>query len=191
MSTSTSINQIDATTSSISSPLAQKWGALAVRGLLGIVFGLIAFFLPGATMLSLVLLFSTYAFVDGILSITAAARALCRDERWGLMVVKGVVDIIAAVAVLWPDITVLAFIFLVASWAIISGGLMIGAAFRVDAEYGRWWLVLAGIVSLFYGGLLTTAPLTGAVALTRSLGAYALVFGVAVLIAATKLRSAA
>ncbi len=76
--------------------LAQNWWAFAMRGLLGIIFGLIAIFLPGVTMLSLVLVFSAYALVDGIFAIMAAVRAMRQHERWGFLLLEGVVNIIAA-----------------------------------------------------------------------------------------------
>jgi hypothetical protein len=73
--------------------------------------------LPGPTMLSLVLVFAAYAFVDGMLAIIAAVRGVSRNERWGYLILEGITGIIAAVAaVLWPGITVLAFIYLVAGW---------------------------------------------------------------------------
>ena len=172
--------------------LAQNWWALALRGVLGIGFGLIALFMPGTTILSLVLVFAAYALFDGILAITAAVRAVSRHERWGYLLLEGVVDIIAAVAaVSWPGITVLVFILLLAAWAIASGILMIGAAFRLNEQHGRWWLVLGGVVSVLYGALLVAAPFIGAVVLTWWIGAYALVFGAALLITAIRLRAAA
>ena len=172
--------------------LAQNWWALALRGVLGIGFGLIALFMPGTTILSLVLVFAAYALFDGILAITAAVRAVGRHERWGYLLLEGVVDIIAAVAaVSWPGITVLVFILLLAAWAIASGILMIGAAFRLNEQHGRWWLVLGGVVSVLYGALLVAAPFIGAVVLTWWIGAYALVFGAALLITAIRLRAAA
>src|SRR5271165_7112845 len=86
--------------------LAQNWWAIAIRGVLGILFGLVALFLPGATMLSLVLLFAAYAFVDGLFGIISAVRAARQGERWGLLVLEGIVDLVtAAIAFLWPGIT--------------------------------------------------------------------------------------
>jgi uncharacterized membrane protein HdeD (DUF308 family) len=121
--------------------LARNWWAIAIRGALGILFGLVALFLPGATMLSLVLLFAAYTFVDGVFGIVAAVRAAGQGERWGLLVLEGIVDIAtAAIAVLWPGITVVVFVFIVAFWAILSGVLMLWAAFRLDVDNGRWWL---------------------------------------------------
>ncbi len=169
--------------------LAENWWAIAIRGALGILFGLVALFLPGATMLSLVLLFAAYAFVDGIFGIVSAVRAAREGQRWGLLVLEGLVNIgTAAIAVLWPGITVIAFVLLIAAWAILSGALMLGAAFRLESGDGRWWLVLGGLVSLIYGALLVAAPMIGAVVLTWWLGAYALVFGVALIVLAFKLK---
>jgi uncharacterized membrane protein HdeD (DUF308 family) len=174
----------------MSAVLANNWWAVALRGVLAIIFGLIALILPGATMLSLVLLFSAYMLVDGIFAIVSAVRAGRQHERWGLLVLGGVADIVAGViAFLWPGITVLAFVLLIAAWAIVSGTLMTVAAFRLTIDHGRWWLVLGGIASVVFGVLLVVAPLAGAVVLTWWIGAYALVFGVALLILAFKLRS--
>ena len=174
----------------MSSALARNWWAIALRGVIGILFGIVAFALPGATMLSLVLLFSAYMLVDGVLAIIAAVRAARQHKRWGLLVLEGVVDIATAViAFAWPGITVLAFVLLVAAWAIISGGLMLAAAWRLNADHGRWWLVLGGVASLVYGVLLIVAPMIGAVVLTWWLGAYALVFGAALLVLAFRLRA--
>lgn len=173
----------------LATALARNWWAIAIRGVLGILFGLVALFLPGATMLSLVLLFAAYVFVDGIFAIVSAVRAARVGERWGLLVLEGVVDIATAViAALWPGITVIAFVLLIAAWAILSGGLMLGAAFRLSGFDGRGWLILGGLVSLVYGAVLIIAPIIGAVVLTWWLGAYALIFGVALLVFGFRLR---
>ena len=168
--------------------LAQNWWAFAIRGVLGIIFGLIAILQPDVTMLSLVLVFSAYAFVDGSFAIIASVRAARRHERWGFLVLEGIVNIIAAaLAFLWPAITVVSFVFLVATWAILSGGLMLSAAMRLSGDHGRWWLVLGGLASVIYGALLIFAPFVGALVLTWWLGAYAIVFGLALMAVAIKL----
>lgn len=170
--------------------LAQNWWAIGLRGVLAVVFGLVALFLPGATMLSLVLVFAIYAFADGVFGIVSGVRAAKAGQGWGMLEFEGLVNIaVAVIAVLWPGITVLAFVMLVAVWAIVTGALELAAAFRLGTEDGRWWLVLGGLVSLAYGALLIFAPLIGAVALTWWLGAYALIFGVALIVLAFKLKA--
>jgi uncharacterized membrane protein HdeD (DUF308 family) len=170
--------------------LARNWWAIGIRGAVAILFGLIALFLPGATMLSLVIVFAAYAFVDGVFGIISAVRAAREHERWGFLVLEGLVNIAAAaVAVLWPGITVVAFVFLIAFWAILTGILELVAAFRLEFIDGRGWLIFGGIVSVLYGALLIVAPLAGAVVLTWWLGAYALVFGVCLVVLAFRLRA--
>jgi uncharacterized membrane protein HdeD (DUF308 family) len=171
--------------------LVQNWWLFTLRGVLGIIFGILALIFPGPTILSLVLLFSAYMLVDGIFGIISAVRAIRRKEdRWGLLIFEGLLDIATgAAAFLWPGLTVVAFVWLLAAWAIVSGGLMTAAGFRLNIEHGRWWLVLGGLLSLAYGVLLIITPLIGAVVFTWWLGAYALVFGVALVIFSLKLRS--
>jgi uncharacterized membrane protein HdeD (DUF308 family) len=169
--------------------LADNWWAVALRGVIAILFGIAAFGVPGATMLALVLLFGAYSLVDGIFSIVLAVRGARRQERWGLLLLNGLFGIALGIAAaVWPGITLLAFILILAAWAVVSGILMLGAAIGLKISHGRWWLVLAGAVSLAYGVLLFMSPLVGALVLTWWVGAYALVFGVILLILAYRLR---
>jgi uncharacterized membrane protein HdeD (DUF308 family) len=181
----------DARSDSASAMLAQNWWLFTLRGVLGIIFGLIALIFPGPTMLSLVLFFSAYMLVDGVFGIISAVRAIRRKEdRWGLLIFEGLLNIAVGIAAfLLPGITIIAFVWLIAAWAIVSGGLMTAAGFRLNVDHGRWWMVLGGLASLAYGVLLIITPLIGAIVLTWWLGAYALVFGIALVIFSFKLRS--
>jgi uncharacterized membrane protein HdeD (DUF308 family) len=128
--------------------------------------------------------------VDGIFAILAGVRAARQHERWGLLVLEGIANIaLAAIVSLWPGLTVLAFVLWIAAWSIISGALMLGASFRLKGDHGRGWLAFDGIVSIIYGILLAIAPLIGAIVLTWWLGAYALVFGAALIALSFQLRS--
>jgi uncharacterized membrane protein HdeD (DUF308 family) len=189
--TSTTINSVsDVQSDSAARTLVQNWWLFTLRGILGIIFGCIALIFPGPTMLSLVIVFSAYMLVDGVAGIVSAVRAIRKKDRWGLLLFEGLLNIaVGIVAFLWPGITVIAFVFLVAAWAIVSGALMTAAGFRLNVAHGRWWLVLGGLLSLAYGALLVATPLIGAVVLTWWIGAYALAFGIALVVFSLKLRS--
>lgn len=185
MAASTSPERLDA----LSEVLADSWWAVGLRGLLGIAFGLICLLVPAAAILALILLFSAYMLVDGVLAIVSGIKAARNGERWGLLILEGVVDLAAGViAFLWPAITTVAFVILIAVWAIISGALMLAAAFTLKIDHGRWWLALGGIASVIFGIVLLIAPVVGAVVLTWWLGAYAIVFGVMLLVLAFQLH---
>ncbi|HEX3537823.1 MAG TPA: HdeD family acid-resistance protein [Stellaceae bacterium] len=174
----------------MSARLAENWWAIALRGLVAILFGIIALVMPGVTILALTLLFAVYMLADGVLAIIAAIWAARHHERWGWLVLEGIADLIAgAIALLWPIITVLVFIYLMAFWAIVSGGLLVAAAFRLHPLHGRWLMIIGGVVSAIWGILLLIWPLTGALVLTWWMAGYALFFGGALIALGFRLRA--
>lgn len=174
----------------LSEILAESWWLVGLRGILGIIFGLICLLNPTLAVQVFVILFAAYMLVDGVFAISSGIKAARNGERWGLLIVEGIVDLAAgAVAVFWPAITLVALVWVIAIWAIVSGGLMLGAAFALKHDYGRWWLALGGIASLVFGILLVIEPLIGAVVLTMWIGAYAIVFGVFLLVLGFQLHS--
>jgi uncharacterized membrane protein HdeD (DUF308 family) len=170
--------------------LARNWWALAVRGLVAVLFGLIAFIMPALTLAAIVLLFGAYAVVDGVFAIIAAVRAAERHERWWSLALQGVVDILAGViAFVWPAATALALLFLVAFWAIVTGVLEIVAAIRLRREIrGEWLLILSGILSVLFGGVLLALPGAGLIVIVWWIGGYAFVAGIVLIALAFRLR---
>jgi uncharacterized membrane protein HdeD (DUF308 family) len=166
--------------------LARYWWAVALRGLLAVLFGLVAIFWPGITLVSLVFLFGAYALVDGIVAIVSAFRS---GEWWPLLL-EGVVGIAAGVgAFLWPGITALALLYLIAAWAILTGILEIVAAVRLRKVIeNEWWLALGGVASIILGVILVAAPGVGALGLVWAIGVYALVFGITLIALGFRLR---
>jgi uncharacterized membrane protein HdeD (DUF308 family) len=172
----------------MSEALARNWWAVGLRGLAAIVFGIFAFVSPGITILSMILVFAAYMLVDGVFAIIAAVRAVRQGERWGHWALEGILNIlIAAIAVVWPGVTAISVVWLIAAWALLTGGLMLYSAFSLKLEHGRWWLALGGVASTIFGLTLAIAPVIGAVVLTWWLGAYALVFGVLLTVLAYRL----
>ncbi len=174
----------------MSACLARNWWAVLLRGLVAVALGILTLWMPAVSLASLVLVFAAYMLADGVLGIVAAVRAARRHERWGWLVLEGLLDIGAGVAALaWPGLTVIVFVALVAAWAIVSGGVMFLAAFRFNRRDGRWLMGLAGVLSVAWGVLLAFAPVSGALVLTLWIGAYALLFGITLIVLSLRLRS--
>jgi uncharacterized membrane protein HdeD (DUF308 family) len=169
--------------------LARNWWAVAARGVLAILFGVLVLALPGAALATFVLLFAAYALLDGVFAIVSAVRAARHHARWGLLVLMGVANLAAAaVALLFPLSTLLALMILIAAWAIVSGALAFAAALQLNIDHGRAWMVIGGLASVLFGFAVIFAPLLGAIVLAWWIGAFALVSGIASLILAIRLR---
>lgn len=171
--------------------LARNWWSLVIRGMLGILVGVITFVWPGITFSALVFLFAAYALVDGVMSISGAVHAAHAHERWAVLLIEGILGIVAAsVTVLWPAITALTLIFVIAAWAIATGIAEIVAAVRLRKYIsGEWLLVLSGVASIVFGVLVALAPVAGALAIALWFGAYTFVFGILLMVLGFRLRT--
>lgn len=168
--------------------IARNWWTFLVRGLLAIAFGLAALVWPDVTLLALVALFGAFALLDGVISILFGITGR-ESIRWW-MVIWGLVGVAAGIGVfLWPTIGALALVYVIAAWAILTGAMEIAAAIAWRREIrSEWVLIVAGVVSVMVGGAMALFPGTGAVALVWLIGAYAVVFGVLLVIVAFRLR---
>jgi uncharacterized membrane protein HdeD (DUF308 family) len=169
--------------------LARSWWLMAIRGLIAVLFGVIAFIAPGVTMLTIVFLFGTFAIANGILSLVVAFKAP-KGSRLGGLIFGGIVGIIAgAIAFLVPGLTALSLVILVGAWAIATGVMEIVAAVKLRKVItNEWLLVLAGVASIAFGVIVFFLPTAGALALTWWIGAYAIAFGVLLIILAFKMK---
>jgi uncharacterized membrane protein HdeD (DUF308 family) len=172
--------------------LARRWWAILVRGIAAIIFGVLTFVLPGVTLAVMVLLFGAYAVVDGIFSLVAAARGGAARRSWWALVIEGVLSIAAGVVTFaWPGLTALVLVYVIGTWAIITGIFEIVEAVRLRREItGEFWLALGGVASIAFGVLLYVLPAAGALAIVLWTGAYAVVFGALLVGLSFRLRHA-
>ena len=171
--------------------LARNWLTVALRGAIAIIFGLAALFWPDITLTALIFIFAAFVLVSGVLLAIAAFRdGLTHTHGW-LMLLEGAIGIaVGIMAFIWPGITALVLLYLIAAWAIVTGVLEIIAAIQVRKEIqNEWLLAIAGIASVLFGVLLLVWTLAGALAILWIIGAYAIIFGILLLILAFRLRS--
>ena len=174
----------------MASDLARNWWLLALRGVAGILFGIVAFVWPGATLAALILVFGAYVFVDGIFAVVAGIRMRRQLSLWWLVVVEGVAGIILGVLTFRsPDTTALVLLTFIAAWSILTGVLEIATAVQLRKMIAHeWLLILSGVVSIIFGALLIMQPAAGAIAIVWLIGAYALLFGILTLLFAFRVR---
>jgi uncharacterized membrane protein HdeD (DUF308 family) len=155
--------------------MAQHWWAVLLRGICAILFGLMAFAWPGLTIAVLVLFWGAYALVDGVFAVVAGVRS-----KWGSVILLGVLGIVVgAVTFLWPAITAIALLYVIAFWAFLAGVLQIVAAVRLRHEIqGEWLWILSGVAMVILGGFLIARPGAGAVSVIWMIASFAIVWGI-------------
>ena len=160
------------------------------RGLAALAFGIIALVWPKPTLFVLVLLFSIFAIISGI---TAVATALQNREEhgWGVLLFEGILWILAGViALVWPVISALVFLYLLSAWSILTGILELIAPLSFPMSGGRGVLMaLTGLVSIVFGIVIAFQPASGLLAVVWLIGLYAIVFGILHLVAYFESRS--
>ncbi|MCL2448687.1 MAG: HdeD family acid-resistance protein [Polyangiaceae bacterium] len=161
------------------SAMAAPWWLTVLRGVLAVLFGILALARPSATATALVILFAAWAIIDGGFALGAAAHRGRSGLRWGWFLIEGLVSIAAGViAIVYPAITVLVLIVVVAVRALALGIFEIAQASTGEERRWRWLQAITGVVSFLFGILLLWHPVVGALTLIWTIGIYALIFGV-------------
>jgi uncharacterized membrane protein HdeD (DUF308 family) len=171
--------------------LKRYWWVPVIRGISGIVFGVIAFAYPGLALATLVLLFGAWMLIDGVFRIVGATAGRASDPDWGFHLIIGILGIVVGILTFRaPRITALALIIYVAAWALMIGAAEIALAVKLRREIkGEWFLILMGLASIVFAVLLLWNPGPGALALLWLIASYAIVFGVLAIFFGFRLRS--
>lgn len=170
--------------------LARNWWAFLLRGIVAVIFGLIAVFFPTTAFLSLVIVFGAFAFVDGVFAVVAAFTGGVRSENWWWLILEGLIGIVIGIlTIVQPAAMSLAWVFVIAVWAVVTGVFEIITAIRLRKVItGEWALIVAGVLSVLFGLVAAFYPASGAFAIGWIIGVYALVFGFTLVALAFRLK---
>lgn len=173
--------------------IRRNWWLLALRGVFAIIFGLIALFAPRIALFAFIIVFAVYAIIDGIAAVVIAIQERGSLSRWGWVLFEGIISILAGiVAFVYPGLTALVLLFIVAIYAILTGILEIVAAFVIRGFAAREWaLGIAGVLSIIFGIILFIRPGAGLLAILWLVGIYAIIFGILFIVRAFQMRSLA
>jgi uncharacterized membrane protein HdeD (DUF308 family) len=159
-------------------PFIGSWKQLAVHGVAAVLFGLATLVWPSITLWALVVLWGAFAYVDGITALSAAfADRVLVNRGWATF--WGLTSIAAGVVTfLWPSITAVALLIVIATWAFLVGGSRIAFAISTRKQlHGTWSIALGGVALVLLGVLLVVDPGAGAIGITWAIGWLAILFG--------------
>jgi uncharacterized membrane protein HdeD (DUF308 family) len=171
--------------------ITRNWWMLGLRGVIAVIFGVVALIWPGQTVQVLVVLFGAFALVDGIFATAAGIASARFFNRWWALLLEGLTGIIIGfLTFFWPAITGLVLLYFIAAWAIITGAFEVAAAIEFRRVIsGEWAMVLNGLLSIGLGIVLFVFPAAGAVGLVWAIGLYAIALGILLMILAFRLHS--
>ena len=170
--------------------LGRNWGWILLRGVVAVVFGILAFAWPGITLAVLVIAWGAYAFADGVLALIAAWQVRDRGKPFWSLLIVGLLGIAAGVVTfLWPAMTALTLLMFIAAWAVVMGIFQVVAAVRLRKEIeGEWLLGLSGVLSVIFGIIMFAQPGVGALAVIWLIGSYAIIFGILLISLGVRLK---
>ncbi|HEX6817581.1 MAG TPA: HdeD family acid-resistance protein [Ktedonobacterales bacterium] len=160
--------------------LTRSWWAEVLEGVAAVIFGILAFIFPRTALVVLIALFGAFALVDGIFSIVEAAEGAAHHQSWIWPALRGIAGVAAGIITfVFPGITAIALLYVIAAWAIVTGIFEIVAAIQLRREVtNEWLLILAGALSVLFGIVLVLfGPGPGLLAVVWLIATYAILVG--------------
>ncbi|QEC43936.1 HdeD family acid-resistance protein [Pseudobacter ginsenosidimutans] len=169
---------------------SEYWWLFLLRGIFGVILGLMALFMPGVTFTTLIIFLGAYLLIDGIFSIVAAINARKTLDAWGWYLASGIFSLLVGIITFYnPFATALALLYLISFWVIVAGIIEIVIAIRLRKEIrGEGWYIVGGLLTVIFGILILVNPIAGALTLTMIFGIYALIFGIMLIYLGIKLK---
>jgi uncharacterized membrane protein HdeD (DUF308 family) len=169
--------------------LTGSWKSLILRGVLAIIFGIIAIWAPIDTAITLALVWGIWAAVDGVSSIYQAFTPEGKREGRAWLIVMGIIALIAAfIAIVDPGFAATALTWTLGIWLVVRGVFELAGGFAATDRAPRWIILLSGILSIVLGVLFILNPAAGAVSIAFTLGVFAIAWGVTFIAAGFTLR---
>ncbi len=179
---------------------SNNWGWFALRGVLAIIFGVLAVLSPFSALFAFTFLFAAFALADGVVSIISGVKgARAGVSLWWALILRGLIGVLVGIVfIAMPVLATLSYaliaLVLISVWSIMVGAFEISAAIRLRKEIeGEWLLGLSGALSILLGIVipivLVTHPGPTLLSVGWVIGLYSLAAGIVLLVQAFRLRS--
>lgn len=171
--------------------LAKHWWAILLRGIVAILFAILAIFATGFTLDLLLIFLGFYLILDGLFAIIGSIAAMSHHKKWWLLMLEGLATIAAGIFIfLIPGITLVVLVYIIAVWAIVTGIFEFLASITVSwAEEGKIFIGVTGVLSVILGLMIFIYPTFSVAAIIWLIGIYALIIGLSLLFFGLKLKA--
>ncbi len=172
--------------------LVKNWWVILLKGILLILFGVLAFINPGATISILVTWFAIFMVADGLISLAGVLMNWKTEEDKWLLIAEGIIGILFGLLVFRSPEDFARFVgFLIAFWAVFIGMARIAMAIQLRKEIkGEGWLILSGILSILFGVLVFAQPGIGVTTMLWMAAIFSVLIGLLLVFLSFKLKNA-
>lgn len=170
--------------------ISREWWLIGLQGLLGVAFGVMVWAWPIEAVGVFAVFWGLYMIIDGAANLFSGWRLYKNGLRWWpYLLLGGLSFLVGLLAVIWPGITVVALLYIVAIWAVAGGlGQLVAAVRLHQVLEGDWLLLFVGLMSIVFGLLLFLRPLAGLVAMALIIGFFAIISGFIRMLLAWRMR---
>lgn len=167
------------------------WGWFVAQGIVTLLFGLVALFWPGVTLVTLVMLVAAYIFALGVMLFIRGLLKSKRTQSWWFGALMGLVGAgLGVYLIINPNVAIGTFLIIVGLLLLVRGVFdLFLAAYIIKAKDGRALWIVSGVVGIIAAIVLWRYPVEAGTAFVWVLGLYAVIAGVISLIYAYRARS--
>ncbi len=177
-----------------SDTLKANWWMLTVRGVALLLFGLVAVFWPGLTLVTFVYLFSAFLLVSGLVGVITALVSI-GNKGWFVGLLMGLLELgVGLYLVRHPLVSFATLILLLGLSFIVRGVIeVVSALSGNDMATSKTLAIIGGLLGVIVGVMVLNQPAASGVVFVWLVGLYALLMGpvvIALSLDAKKLASA-
>ena len=171
--------------------ISKRWATLAVNGAIAIIFGVLAIFVPGPTLITLVTYFGIVILLLGLAMLTGVILNIRNGLGYGTDLAEAIVLIVVGILLtFYTQQSLKVFVIIIGSWGVLIGILQLFIAFKVNPElHGKNTLLINGGLTLLFGIILFFNPFQAAVFVLVLTGILAIAVGVILIILAIKMKN--
>lgn len=173
-----------------SKPLS-NWWLLTLNGIIAILYGIIAIFVPDTTILTIVMYFGIVILIIGVAMLWGAINSIRGNLPYITdLVISLITIVIGALLTFYTSKSLTIFVMIIGSWAVLVGIVQLYLATRTELLPGeKNSLLINGIITLIFGVILFFNPFETTKILVVISGILAFIFGIVLIAMSIRLKN--
>jgi uncharacterized membrane protein HdeD (DUF308 family) len=165
---------------------------LAINGVVALLFGVLALFVPNETIRVVAIYFGVLLMVGGIIGVVVSIQNMRKDRPYVSALINSLVSLVIGIFVVFnTQQSLIIFAIIIGIWALIIGAMQLYIALKmVRPGTSQRLMVINSVVTLVFGLLLFFNPFESIIAFVYVIGVMAFIFGAIMLFFAVSISTA-